>query len=211
MKSVLNVIGIIIGVWLLGFLLGAIYADYKSPDFSSVSAVQDFIATKHQVRFYSDQSAAKHAPPGKQIAVGLKLKRVVVFPCGAFLYAYGEGFDSVKRINNPAYDPFTRKVRKKGFSSTEWMQIASGLGIGATFSKAGISLQTLTKTNRWYSIAAIVGGVIGFGIGYKMAYHENYDCASATFQKVLNDTEFWKMLLARTDKKPAQIPIGIGK
>ena len=91
------------------------------------------------------------------------------------------------------------------------MQIASGLGIGATFSKAGISLKTLTKTNRWYTIAAIIGGVVGFGIGYKMAYHENYDCGSENFQKVLNDVEFWKLLLERSDRKRPQIPIGIGK
>jgi hypothetical protein len=194
-SSTKKVLTAIFGFWIFGVLLGGIWGTYKSSKVNAYSYIASHV--RDSTVFRTVVLRGNTTTLGKVLSV-----RSISLDAGPFVYVLAKGDSVVRRLNNPRYDPSNDASPRTEFTVASFTSIASVLAlVGVKLPTVSSSAEALAQANKWYVVVGVVGGALGFGIGYYLTYNERVDFSGADFQKAVSDPVFWQGQFARAEQR----------
>lgn len=167
-----NVLLVLLGCWVIGFVLGLTVAQYKSPDIDTEEKANAYF--KENVRYNAVENL------------------LILNHCGKVYY-----YDPVTSKQGDKPDT-SGKNKKSSFAFTA----ASAVGMLGTLKLLGFEVTTAKEVlaaagkNPWYKALGVVGGGIGLGVGYYLGEKNICDCKNEALADFIKKPDYWHAYLS---------------
>ena len=181
----------ILSVWAACFIIGLIWGKAASPDYSVRSEIENHLEPQINLALIPALNSSAVLAGGRTIPSYPVI--AASYRGDRYSYLYRQDSGAVMKVPNQyvAY-----RSNTKGMDQAAWVALLLAAGIPKGYSLADIS-PVIKSGGTGVKVLAIVGGILGVGLGYKAGYSDKFNPDLAPVREVLFDPVFWEGVIMR--------------